>query len=48
MTHEEFDFNKDLLKEIVTKRKELRDTVMTKSVTAQQTTALPSYEIYNL
>lgn len=51
MTQEEFEFNKDLLKEIVTKRKEIRDTVnmnMTKNVTAQQVTALPSYEIYNL
>lgn len=51
MTQEEFEFNKDLLKEIVSKRKEVRDTVqmnMTKNVTAQHTSALPSYEIYNL
>jgi hypothetical protein len=27
MTHDEFEFNKDLLKEIATKGKELKDTV---------------------
>ena len=38
MTNDEFEFNKDLLKEIASKRKELRDTVnMTtnKNITAQ-------------
>lgn len=37
MTNDEFEFNKDLLKEIVTKRKEVRDTVnmtMTNNITA--------------
>jgi hypothetical protein len=38
MTNDEFEFNKDLLKEIATKRKELRDTVnmaYSKNITAQ-------------
>lgn len=38
MTSDEFEFNKDLLKEIASKRKELRDTVnMTynQNITAQ-------------
>eukprot|EP00347_Sterkiella_histriomuscorum_P021570 403333518 len=51
MTNDEFEFNKDLLKEIASKRKELRDTVnMTtnQNITAQQMTTLPAYEIYNL
>jgi hypothetical protein len=37
MTNDEFEFNKDLLKEIAGKRKELRDTVnmtLTKNITA--------------
>lgn len=51
MTNDEFEFNKNLLKEIASKRKDLRDTVMTvqnNNILATQTHQLPAYEIYNL
>ena len=51
MTNDEFEFNKDLLKEIATKRKDLKSTIMTtnnETVAKQNAAPLPAYEIYNL
>lgn len=53
MNHDEFELNKDLLKEIASKKKELRDTIsmtkndqMTREHAANNTR--PAYEIYEL
>ena len=51
MSREEFDFNKELLKEIVTKKDELRSTIMkTQDFINEKKSmkALPAYEIYEL
>ena len=50
MTKDEFELNKDLLKEIVTKKNELRQSIMMTSEYKQEKStykALPAYEIYN-
>ena len=52
MSVEEFEFNKDLLKEIASKRKELKDSIMEakteSAVRETETQNRPLYEIYNL
>lgn len=51
MTQEEFDFNKDLLKEIASKSKDLRQTVkLTQADTLSRINqpANSAFEIYNL
>ena len=51
MSKEEYDLNKDLLKEIAVKKKELRQSIMMTQdcLTEKQSyKPLPAYEIYNL
>jgi hypothetical protein len=52
MSYDEFEFNKDLLKEIASKRKELKDTIsMANNEQSQKEIAganRPAYEIFNL
>lgn len=46
MTNDEFEFNKDLLKEIASKRKDLRDTVRSiqnHNISQSQTNQPPAY-----
>ena len=51
MSKEEFDYNKDLLKEIVEKKKDLRTSIMmTQEIQNERSSfkPMPAYEIYNL
>jgi len=50
MSYEEFELNKDLLKEIASKRKELKDSLIIadNSVKGTEANNRPLYEIYNI
>lgn len=53
MTNDEFEFNKELLKEIASKKKELRITVNSQQMANASATQFPKgttglYEVYNL
>lgn len=51
MTNEEFDFNKDLLKEIIGKKKEIKNDIEMERTTQMQLESSrpkPTYEVYEL
>ena len=50
MSYEEFELNKDLLKEIASKRKELKDSLINAENSVKETEGnnRPLYEIYNI